>query len=243
MADTDSRDIARADYLRGLAMRPKEALSAWRQLTSSEQFLVITQMAMYYDFAFVRAFQTLAGKHVQPNVEITITNAPRNQHTPQTLRAAGFGLQPGGAGGTQYWVHPTGRQVWLIAPPRALPPPSLFSDPISPIVADADPLGEADELIRRYRSLEQKAGEIKRRRISRNQSPKEYYDSCSYWWQDHITWKRNCDSFQSQLGSTALSRLTPVARAQAQQRMQEIQNLMEARPEALLEPLEAIKPR
>ncbi|MDP2369530.1 hypothetical protein [Rhodoferax sp.] len=242
MADANNHDTARADYLRGLAMRPNEAFTAWRQLNPSEQFLVITQMGMFYDLAFVRTFQAMAGKHVRPSVEITITNAPRIQHTPQALRAAGFGLQPGSST-TQYWVHPSGRQVWLIAPPKSLPPPSLFPSTLNPEIADEDRLGQADQLVQRYRLLEQKAVEIKRRRVTRSQSPKEYYESRAYWWQDHATWRRDVDSLEDELDPATLSRLASTERAQIQQRMQALKNLTGVAPQTMLEPLEAIKPR
>ena len=242
MGDPSSRDIARADYLRGLAMRPAEAFAAWRHLNPPEQFLVISQMGMFYDIGFVRTFQAMAAKHVRPSVEITITNAPRIEHSPPALRAAGFCLQPGSSG-TQYWVHPSGRQVWLIAPPKSLPPPSLFPQALIPEIAGEDLLGQADQLVQRHRMLEQKAGEIKRRRVSRNQSTKDYYESRSYWWQDHATWSRDVGSFESEWSPAALSRLSPAERAELQQRMQALKTLAGVAPQTMLEPLETIKPR
>jgi hypothetical protein len=242
MADTTARDTVRANYLRNLALRPSAALDAWRQLNASEQFLVITQMTMFYDMTFARAFQLLAAKSVRPNVEITVTNAPRPNHTPQALKAGGFALQPGGAA-IQYWVHPSGRQVWLIPPPRAVPPANLFPETLNPAIDPADILAQAKGLVQRYRMLEQKAGEIKGRRLSRNQSAKEYYDSRKFWWQDYSAWKKQAESLEDELSQGGLQQLPLGTRAQLQQRTDEARRLAQTRPEILLEPLEAIAPR
>jgi hypothetical protein len=242
MAEASARDTARADYLRNLAMRPSAALDAWRQLNASEQLLVITQMAMFYDMTFARTFQSLAARSVRPSVEITVTNAPRPNHSPQGLKAAGFALRPGAAA-TQYWVHPSGRQVWLIPPPNAVSPPSLFPETLNPEIDPADLLAQADELVQRYRLLEQKAGEIKGHRRSRNQSAKEYYDSRKLWWQDYSTWKKQAESLDDDLSQGGLQQLPLGTRTQVQQRTDEARRLAQARPETLLEPLEATAPR
>lgn len=242
MNDVVSRDTARADYLRQLAMRPTQALDAWQTLNSPEQFLVLTQMCMFYDRGFVASFQAMANRRVRPSLEITVTNSPRQQQTPPALVAAGYRLQPGSTG-TQYWVHPSGRQVWLIAPPKALPPPDLFPTRIEPNTADNDVLGQIDDLIQRYQRLEQTAAEVKRRRVSRNQSPAEYDQSRAYWWQDYTAWKREAQSFRQDLDNNVVQALPMGARAQLDQRIDELGRLVERPAQGMLEPLEPIRPR
>lgn len=241
MADTLSRDLAESDYLRRLAARPEEAMDAWRQLNASQQFLVITHMGVFYGVEFVRTFQAVARLPERPAVVITVTNVRRPEYERAALQASGYVLQRGSTS-AQYWIHPTGRQIWLLPASISAPPPDLMPETLQPQIAVDDVIAQARELLDRYKYLEQKSMEIKRRRQSRNQSAAEYYRSRAPWWDDYRLWKQRAEALQTNPDPMAVLRLPLGSRAQLQQILNELDRLMNRPPQTMLEPLEAVKP-
>lgn len=233
MADANAREMARADYLRNLARRPGDALDTWRQLNTSEQFLVITHMAMFFGQPFAKSFQELAFKGSRPNVEITVTNVARPNLSAPALQAQGFVMQSE-SGAMKKWLHPSGREVWLVAPPAGTP----SFEPQSPQHEDdEDVLGQARQMQERFQKLEQKAGDLKRHHVSRNWTPEEYAGWRKPWWDDYAAWKKLADTFERDLDQGAIQRLPYNERSQLYQWIDDINRMARIPPEQLLEPL------
>ena len=242
MSDPAQYEAARADYLRSLAVQPGDALSRWGTLSGPEQAAVVLQMSMFYDRPFADTFLSLARKGTHARVDVVITNVPRPAHTPQSLKASGYALKPGGTA-TQYWVHPSGSQVWLVPPPKALPPGQIAA---AGNVDDEDPaelLAGAEALAATAQRLVQQAGEIKRRKVSRNQDAAEYYRARQFWWKDHDDWKRGVGELRDSLDPATTRRLSRPEFERLQKALDALA-AAERRPAAeLLEPLEAVPPR
>jgi hypothetical protein len=105
------REVRRDEFLRGLARRPSEALSQWRQLQPGEQTVVATYMAMYYGLTFAQRFADTARRHRRPETVINITNFP--EFTPERLQRSGYRFL-GSFERIEYWVHPSGNEIWVI---------------------------------------------------------------------------------------------------------------------------------
>ncbi len=242
MSDPAKYETARADYLRSLAIQPGEALARWGTLGGAEQAAVVLQMSMFYDRPFANTFLSLARKGARAKVDVVVTNAPRPAHTPKSLKASGYALQPGNTT-TQYWVHPSGSQVWLVPPPKAVPP-----TPAADAAADegedpADLIESAESLVETALRLFQQAGDIKRRKVSRNQDAKDYYRTRKIWWGDYDKWKRELADLRDDLDPAAMRRFSRPEFDRMQQALEQL-NSAEKRPAAdLLEPLEAVPPR
>lgn len=233
MADANAREMARANYLRNLARSPGNALGTWRQLNAPEQFLVIAHMAVFFGQPFAKSFQELAFNGRRPNVEITVTNVARPNLGNRELMAQGFVLQSE-SGVMKKWLHPSGREVWLISPPAGA---SAGTPDVPKAEEEEDVLALARQMQERYHGLEQKAGELKRHRVSRNWSDEEYARSRKLWWSDYVAWKTLADNFEKDRNQNAIQRLKTDERAELYRLIDEIHRMTRNPPEQLLEPL------
>jgi hypothetical protein len=119
----------RAAFLDRLAWNPAEAMRNWGRLTQDEQAYVEGQMGLHYGTDFVRMFDNRVSTDPRPDATILITNDPTI--TPQWLQSAGYSYK-GDTGGASVWVHPTGKEVWVMSPPNAAPAPSADAPEIIP---------------------------------------------------------------------------------------------------------------
>ena len=112
-------DEEQSERLRALGRNPAEAIKHWSQLDQGERVVVVTYMSLHYDVAFTKLFVEETKHRKRPEETIVVTND--RLLTPAKLQGAGY-QRRGDFGGTIVWVHPSGKQIWLMAPPRALPP-------------------------------------------------------------------------------------------------------------------------
>lgn len=96
--------------LRRLAARPSTALRAWKALRPAERSFVLMVMAGRYGLDFAQQFFEFATGKKHPDLSTSVTNTD----APQALIARGF-RYGGDPGGTAMWVHPSGREVVLLA--------------------------------------------------------------------------------------------------------------------------------
>jgi hypothetical protein len=106
--------VARDVYLRSLAERPLFALEDWQKLPQGERTIVVTYMTMLYSAEFAHHFLETTRRKPRPETLIEVTNL--SSVTPATLTKRGFQLggRPGNVN-LQIWVHPSGREVWLLS--------------------------------------------------------------------------------------------------------------------------------
>jgi hypothetical protein len=124
-----SQAEAAADvHLRSLSTRPSRAISQWKQLNQVERSFIVQVMAGRYGFDFARVFLEYANGKRKTDLSTTISNTDDSK----TLIARGF-RYAGNLGGTPLWVHPSGREVVLLAGRGAsggtVPPESEPSEP------------------------------------------------------------------------------------------------------------------
>ncbi len=110
-AGLTKQQVARDEYLRGIAARPMFALEHWRRLRPGEQTVVMNYMTIFYGRMFATRFYQVASRQPHPETVVTITNFP--SVTPEYLRQRGYALAETVVG-TQIWVHPSGNETWVI---------------------------------------------------------------------------------------------------------------------------------
>jgi hypothetical protein len=171
LARQTRRQVARDEHLRDLARRPGLALHEWRRLSEGERMAVVTYMTIYYSAEFASHFLETTRKRPRPEELIHITNLP--DRTPEALTRQGYRFA-GRMGNSelQIWVHPSGREVWLLPPssppaqqapaeatPVAGPPenpnhidlpanPSAVYGAVTATRADAEVLGTRGRVVR-----------------------------------------------------------------------------------------------
>ncbi|HZR42836.1 MAG TPA: DUF4157 domain-containing protein, partial [Ktedonobacteraceae bacterium] len=111
------KEIQRVEFLRRLAASPGLALDSWKRLKSNEQIFVVMSMSASYGVDFAKRFLTAASKLPRREDVIIITNNP--DFTPKRLEASGYKLYS--SGNIQVWIHPTGKEIWLIPNSQSLP--------------------------------------------------------------------------------------------------------------------------
>jgi Domain of unknown function (DUF4157) len=133
------RQIARDDHLRRLAEDPADALAAWHRLSEGERTVVVMYMAARYSPEFARHFMETTRLRHRPEAVVNVTNAP--DVTPESLTRRGYRFQRHLAPELQVWVHPTGREVWLIRsqPSRATGAAPPTQQPAAPEPPPAEP--------------------------------------------------------------------------------------------------------
>lgn len=120
------KEVRRDEFLRGLARRPSDALSQWRRLRPGEQTVVVTYMTAYYGLTFAQRFMDTVKRHPKPETVIHVTNLP--EYTPERLQKSGYKFL-GSFERIEYWVHPSGNEIWVIRSvptetPAPLKPPT-----------------------------------------------------------------------------------------------------------------------
>lgn len=142
-----------------LGRRPSEALRRWPALNGTQKWTVVMAMGRYYDLNFASHFNQFAVAGTKSATSVHITNDP--SITPASLTSAGY-RKAGNAGGAQLWVHPSGREVWVLSPPKGAPTPPP-TPPEDPDVEDAtkklaEMEAKAKELKNRFQRLTQSRG-------------------------------------------------------------------------------------
>lgn len=142
---------SRRPALQRLARDPGDALRHWARLDLKDSLYVLSYMKQYYDQDFVNSFLERAKAGKRPDAVLEITNDPRV--TPERLRAAGY--RPAGSFGTMTkWMHPSGKELWLLPPPKAGGAPDSPSSsaprpqvppPLHPDVQDAQSAADSLE--------------------------------------------------------------------------------------------------
>jgi hypothetical protein len=118
------QQVQHDEALKLLARRPGEALRHWVRLSQADRTAVVTYMALFYDVNFAKRFLEGTKNRARPDLVISITNNLEWAGLPNSvekLKAAGWRLRLT-EGSIQYWVHPSGKELWLLPPPKALPP-------------------------------------------------------------------------------------------------------------------------
>lgn len=154
MANFTDSDLSR------MARFPGEGLRQWVRLTELQRAVVVDRMKHFYGHKFATDFQANAARRPRPDRDVQVTND--GDITPEQLKSAGFKFA-GDPGGVPRWVHPSGKEVWLLSPPSGAPPPSpqapqavpQVKPPQHPDVEDAQ--RDAQSLTQQHDSLWQRA--------------------------------------------------------------------------------------
>lgn len=104
--------------LRGMSAYPGRALAGWSGLSQADRDAVLWQMIDRYGIVFSSDFLEYARGNKKPSISISVTNAP--DITPKWLTDHGFRFASN-PGGIPQWVHPSGREYWLLSPPKPSP--------------------------------------------------------------------------------------------------------------------------
>ena len=151
------QQIQRDSFLRQLAISPADGLLHWKRLTQGEQTVVVIYMGLYYDAEFAHHFLAQANKHARPDLVINITNTWELDST--KLQRMGF-KRKGTVGNTQIWVNPSGKEVWLLPPAKAVEPVQVVppTKQIHPDIQEVqlykqDYQDQKDDLYRRSKEL------------------------------------------------------------------------------------------
>jgi hypothetical protein len=115
------------NYLRNLARRPSLALEDWPKLSTEERDTVVTHMTRLYSADFARQFLETAQRKDRPEVLTNPTN--HASVTPEKLTEQGYRYCGKKHRSDQIWVHPTGREVWVVAPGQTEPDSQASSGP------------------------------------------------------------------------------------------------------------------
>jgi hypothetical protein len=218
MGDGVKRPQASEDFLRKLALDPNQAIRHWKRLKPGEQLSLITYMTTAYGSAFAKEFKKEAEKYKGPALGYTVTNSPFV--TPESLTKQGFKfsrwITPPNVGGgwptASIWVHPTGKEVWLIQPAKGAP---------ARVPANPRPLAHPDidelqfylkEYSARKEDMIRKGREIEARRPSL--SKPQYKQLRKEWWDDYEAWDGELDDIFNEIIPDMADDLTPDERRQ-----------------------------
>jgi hypothetical protein len=109
--------------LRGLAARPSQALARWKSLDKDSQTSLWWFVVERYGMDFAADFLDYAKGKKKPDPTTTVSNSADD--SPEALAKRGFKYccDPGGM---RVYVHPSGREVWLLSPPQKAEDPEDF---------------------------------------------------------------------------------------------------------------------
>ena len=105
--------------LRLLAASPREAMDEWDRLGLEDRNTVSWYMGNNYGDEFAGQFIRYASSRKRPEPVIEVTN--RMKETETQLNRRGYYLSVDYHGGTEIWVHPSGRELWRIRPRKGGP--------------------------------------------------------------------------------------------------------------------------
>lgn len=113
-------------WLKELAADPDLAHRVWKRLTTLERGAVVVQMTKRYGDDFAKSFLQFT-EHPSKS-GYAISNSP--EHTPEWFQARGYRLMQtslgAGVGQTmEYWVHPSGYEIWQIVDKKRDVPPTV----------------------------------------------------------------------------------------------------------------------
>ena len=114
-------------------------------------------MALHYDTKFAHHFLAQADKHARPDRVIHITNTWELDSA--KLERMGY-RRKGTVGNTEMWINPSGQEVWLLPPAKAVKPPPVVppTKQIHPDIQEVqlykrDYQDQKDDLYRRSKEL------------------------------------------------------------------------------------------
>ena len=97
--------------LRQLARLPRKALEQWKNLKVNERDTVLREMTRYYGKDFTNDFTEYAFLIKKPDLSGAVLQSTAKELTANGYRNAG-----------DVWVHPSGREVFLLSPPKNIDP-------------------------------------------------------------------------------------------------------------------------
>jgi hypothetical protein len=122
----------RSVFLRNLAKEPAKALNQWVRLTQGEKLFVESNMKRFYGPEFVAAFHDRAINKRRPDESSEMINDP--SMTVERLNRAGYRFK-NNFGGTTRFVHASGKELWLLTPPKGIPGPTPAGPALHPPTA------------------------------------------------------------------------------------------------------------
>ena len=200
MGDELTRDqVKRDDFLRDLASDPQKALRYWKRLKPGEDIVVIYYMTLTYGHTFAQHFKKEADRDKRPDLHYSVTN--RADVTPETLTKQGFKFREwlsrpsAGWPSMSVWVHPAGKEIWLIQSAKAVPPTPAAAKPVHPDIE------EIQTYVKQYAAwkaeLIRKALDDYARRSSLSQS--QFEQARKEWWDDYKDWNDQLDDIMDKV--------------------------------------------
>src|SRR5262249_37566874 len=113
--DTHVAENDRDNLLRELAINPGRAMQRWKRLSATDRSAVLSNMRLFIARVLSNDSRTKSTGERRPDLTIEITND--SSITPEKLSSAGYQFN-GDPGGVSKWVHPSGKEIWLLPPPR-----------------------------------------------------------------------------------------------------------------------------
>jgi hypothetical protein len=203
MGDELTRDqVKRDDFLRDLASDPQKALRHWKRLKPGEDIVVIYYMTLTYGHTFAQHFKKEADRDKRPDLRYSVTN--RADVTPETLTKQGFKfrewlvrpeVQERGWPSMSVWVHPAGKEIWLIQSAKAAPPTPVAAKPVHPDIEEMQTY--VSQYAARKADMIRKAREIDARRSSLSQS--QFEQARKEWWDDYKGWNDELDDIMDKV--------------------------------------------
>lgn len=114
--EPSAAQVIRDNFVRRIARFPYQAHTRWHGLSKGEQVALITYMTAYYGINFSRMFReyTRHPELVQHRVELTNNPGVTPQGYPRLLEESNFRFAGLEGMGVETWVHPSGREIWLV---------------------------------------------------------------------------------------------------------------------------------
>jgi hypothetical protein len=229
MGDELTRDqVKRDDFLRDLASDPQKALRHWKRLKPGEDFVVINYMILTYGHTFAQHFKKEADRDKRPDLHYSVTN--RADVTPETLTKQGFKFREwlsrpsAGWPSMSVWVHPAGKEIWLIQSAKAAPPTPVNAKPVHPDIEEIQTY--VSQYAARKADMIRKAREIYARRSSLSQS--QFEQARQEWWDDYKGWNEELDDIMDKvIPAMKDDDLTPDERKQKKTEIDKLKGMRE----------------
>jgi hypothetical protein len=189
--------VKRDDFLRDLASDPQKALRYWKRLKPGEDVVVITFMTLTCGHTFAQHFKKEADRDKRPDLHYSVMNSA--DVTPETLTKQGFKFREwlskpsAGWPSMSVWVHPAGKEIWLIQSAKAAPPTPVAAKAVHPDIEEIQTY--VSQYAARKADMIRKAREIYARRSSLSQL--QFERARQEWWDD--CWNEELDDIRDKV--------------------------------------------